>query len=302
MLWNFQSLRGFSLFALTKDEKLYVGLGDREATYPVKNGEIGKVREFYFDDETWTVRYLVVETGSWLSGRSVLIVPKFLGPVDRKKQTIAVSLTKEQVKRSPSINTDRPVSRQHEAEYLAHYGLLPYWRAPGGFGLGFSEAYYDPRLLAAPKSPSDAQRKKKKGDPHLRSSREVTGYRIEAGDGHVGHVEDFIIDDETWRVHYLVADTRAWWPGKMVLVAPSWIEKISWRSGEVSICLPRTVLRRAPEYDASLPVSAKYEQRLLSYYKKTATGAPATRRRPAKAAPKVKTLTAPDRKRASRKK
>ena len=288
MLWSFQSLRGFSLSALTRDETDYVDVISRDVTYPVANGALGKVRDFYFDDETWTLRYLVVETGSWLSGRSVLILPKFLGPVDRKKHSIAVNLTKEQIEKSPSIDTAKPVSRQHEAEYLSYYGAQPYWFA----------VYH---AIPLPPPAVETPRKKKKGDPHLRSSLEVTGYRIKANDGDVGHVEDFILDDQTWRVHYLVADTRDWWPGKKVAVAPSWIEKISWRSGEVSICLPRAVLQRAPEYDASRPVSAKYEQRLLRYYQETASGDPAARRRrPSKARPKVKSVPAPVRKRASR--
>ena len=300
MLWNFESLRAFSLSAPTKDEKLYVDSVSRDVTYPVTNGAIGKVRDFYFDDETWTVRYLVVDTGSWLSGRRVLILPNFLRRVDRKKQTISVSLTKEQVEESPSIDTDKPVSRQHETEYLSYYRIQPYWLASGG--LGFAEGLYDPRLLA-PLATSDTPRKKKNGDPHLRSSREVTGYRIEAHDGHVGHVEDFIVDDQTWRVHYLVVDTRDWWPGKMVLVAPAWIKKISWRSGEVSICLPRAVLRAAPEYDASRPTSGKYEQRLLGYYKPIGGRASAaTRPRPGKARPTAKRVIEPATRPASRKK
>ena len=286
MLRNFESLRGFSLSALTRNETDYVDVISREVTYPVANGALGKVRDFYFDDHTWTVRYLVVETGSWLSGRSVLILPKFLGRVDRKKQTIEVSLTKEQVENSPSIDTAKPVSRQHEADYFNYYGVQPYWLT-----------VYQPISFPAPAV--ETPRKKKKGDLHLRSSREVTGYRIEAGDGHVGHVEDFVIDDETWRVHYLVADTRDWLPGKMVLVAPSWIEKISWKSGDVSICLPRSVIERAPEYDDSRRISAKYEQRLLSYYEQTATDGSPTRQRSGKAARSVKPVTAPAGKRAS---
>ena len=281
MLWSFQSLRGFSLSALTRNETDYIDVISREVTYPVANGAIGKVREFYFDDHTWTVRYLVVETGSWLSGRNVLILPKFLGRVDLKKQKIEVGLTKEQVENSPSIDTAKPVSRQHEAEYLSYYGVQPYWLS-----------VYAPVPLAP--IAAETPRKKKKGDPHLRSSREVTGYRIEAGDGHVGHVEDFVIDDGTWRVHYLVADTRDWWPGRMVLVAPSQIEKISWKSGAVSICLPRSVIERAPEYDGSRPISAEYEQRLHDYYNALGTPASATaQRRPAKTPQGPKPARAP---------
>jgi hypothetical protein len=203
MLRTFRSLRGFSLAVQTAEKKSYADMAGRQVAVPVKDGEVGKIREFYFDDASWTVRYLVVETGSWLAGRNVLILPKFLGSVDQKNQTIPVSLTRKQVEESPSIDTDKPVSRQHESDLLSYYGAMPYWQNPGGF------AIYDPRLLTLP-SAREAQRKKMKGDPHLRSSRDVTGYRIQAEDGDVGHVEDFVVDDQTWRVHYLMVDTRDW--------------------------------------------------------------------------------------------
>ena len=264
MLQTFKSLRGFSLTAQAAEKKPATDTARRKVAVPVEDREIGKVREFYFDDATWTVRYLVVETGSWLAARSVLILPKFLGRVDRKKETITVSLTKKQIEESPSIDTEKPVSRQHETDLLSYYGAAPYWPTPLGF------AIYDPRLFAPPPE-IEAGRKKKKGDPHLRSSRDVTGHRIQAGDGDVGHVEDFIVDDQTWRVHYLVVDTRDWWPGKMVLFAPSWIKTINWRSGKVVICLPRAVLQQAPEYDAARPISADYEKRLAGYYRRPAS-------------------------------
>src|SRR6266852_859981 len=118
MLRPFRSLRGFSLAAQTAEKKSYADMAGRKVAVPVKDGEVGKIREFYFDDASWTVRYLIVETGSWLAGRSVLILPKFLGSVDQKNQTIPVSLTRKQVEESPSIDIDKPVSRQHESDLL----------------------------------------------------------------------------------------------------------------------------------------------------------------------------------------
>ena len=103
----------------------------RGCTLAASDGEIGTVREFYFDDEHWIVRYYVVNTGSWLMQREVLIAPRALSEVDQQGNTIAVNLTREQVRESPLAETDKPISRQQEAELHHHYGWEPYWSLTG---------------------------------------------------------------------------------------------------------------------------------------------------------------------------
>ena len=191
------------------------------------DGDIGKVDDFYFDDDFWTIRYLVAETGSWLLDRKVLISPFALGEVDVSRERFDVTLTKKQVEKSPDIDTDKPVSRQHEALYLDYYGYPYYW---GGDYLWGYMAY--PRLSEADLRRDETAQAKHEAayDSHLRSANSVTGYHIEATDGDIGHVEDFIIDGETWEIRYMVVDTQNWWPGKKVLVAPQWIDRVSWTS------------------------------------------------------------------------
>jgi len=78
------------------------------------DGEIGKVKEFYFDDRHWTIRYLVAETGTWLADRQVLISPYALSSVDKEAKNIAVDLTKKQIEDSPPLDSHKPVSHQYD--------------------------------------------------------------------------------------------------------------------------------------------------------------------------------------------
>ncbi len=239
------------------------------------DGGIGSVRQFYFDDEAWAIRYLVVDTGKWLIGRHVLISPISLGKTEWDAGVFNVSLTKDQIEHSPDIDTEKPVSRQHEADYLDYYGYPYYWyggglwgpRAyPAELGMGFPVragiATGDRQSVAK----SQGTSAKDQGDPHLRSTKEVIGYYIQAQDGDIGHVEDFIIDDETWQIRYIVVDTVNWWPGKKVLVSPQWIERLDWAQSKVYVDLRRETIKSAPEFDRSAPISREYEARLYRHY------------------------------------
>ena len=225
------------------------------------DGEIGNVDQFYFDDETWTIRYLVVNTGSWLVGRMVLISPISLGKVDWSAEQLEVTLTKKQVENSPNIDTHKPVSRQHEAEFLGYYGYPFYWGGTDLWGPVLHPADLSERTTAtAAEAPLKA--KEDSIDRHLRSTNEVSGYHIQAVDGEIGHVEDFLVDEETWSIRYMVVDTRNWWPGKKVLVSPQWIESISWEESKVHVDLSRETIKDGPEYDESAPVTRQYESEL----------------------------------------
>lgn len=241
------------------------------------DGELGSVDDLLFDDQRWIVRYLVVDTGGWLSGRRVLISPISITAVRWDDQRIDVALTQRQVEQSPDISTDLPVSRQKEQEYFNYYGYPPYWGGAGAWGAGWypgALAYPGavvPYTPVPPTSPATGQfPTQDEGDPHLRSTREVDGYTIQARDGDLGHVADFLIDDESWALRYLVVDTRTWWPGKQVLITPRWISEVSWAEQRVRVDLPRAVIKRAPEYDPAVPLSRDYEARLHAYYKQPA--------------------------------
>lgn len=204
--------------------------------YPIlaSDGEIGKVDEFYFDDEEWRIRYLVVDIGKWLSGQRVLISPAVLGQPNQMTHVLPVTLTQEQVNDSPDIDQDKPVSRQPKIEYWPGLGIPT---NPGVAG-----------LYAAAQSVADKD-EEHKPDPHLRSTREVIGYHIQARDGQIGHVEDFIVDDETWKIRYLVVNTRNWLPGKKVLVEPRWVDRVSWAGSKVFVALLRASIKDKPGYD-----------------------------------------------------
>ena len=230
------------------------------------DGEIGEVLDFYFDDERWAIRYLVVDTGNWLPGRKVLISPVALGPADRSQQTLQVKLRKEQIENSPGIDTDKPVSRQYETSYYDYYGYPYYWGGPYLWGpVALPGGVGAPPRDAGEIEAAAAREHEQSNDPHLRSAGEVTGYYIEANDGDIGHVEDFIVDDEDWAIRYMLVDTKNWWPGKKVVVSPSWIERVSWADSRVYVNDSRDNIRQAPEYQPDA-LNRSYETKLHQHY------------------------------------
>ncbi len=223
------------------------------------DGEIGRVKQFLFDDQHWAVRYLVADTGNWLTGRQVLISPYALGVVNGEAHDVLVALTRRQIRESPSLNTDAPVSRQFEERYYDYYGWPVYWSDQYMWG-PYPSIERDPEKL------STSNRGGKPWDPHLRSTHDVAGHHVHATDGEIGHVDDFLIDDETWAIRYLVVDTRNWWPGKRILVSPRWIESISWPEARVSVSLSRQAIRNAPEYNEESLPTREYETTLHGHY------------------------------------
>ncbi|HMA65614.1 MAG TPA: PRC-barrel domain-containing protein [Chitinispirillaceae bacterium] len=224
-----------------------------------RDGEIGKVDEFYFDDQYWVVRYLVADTGNWFTGRQVLISPYALGEVNFSKHNITIGLTKKQIEESPSLDTDLPVSRQFESDYYDHYGWPRYWTGSNMWG-----------MFSTPNSNVENWKKitqlNKAWDPHLRSTNKVSGYGIHAEDGEIGHIKDFIIDDTTWAIRYLIVDTQNWWPGKQVLISPEWVEQVSWEEKKVVVNLMRETIKLAPEYIEDALPTRIYEIGLHQHY------------------------------------
>ncbi len=230
-----------------------------------KDGELGTVDQFYFDDESWAIRYLTVETGGWLGGRQVLISPFSVVHTDWQAKRLDVALTKKQVENSPDIDTHRPVSRQHEAEYLGYYGYPFYWGGPYMWGPGFYPADALIPADASTEAMADRIRRESK-DSHLRSTEAVSGYHIEASDGEIGHVDAFLLDDDAWAIRYVEVATRNWWPGKKMLISPAWIERVSWLDYKVYVGLTREAIRSGPEYFESAPITRDYEDRLYLHY------------------------------------
>ena len=245
------------------------------------DGTIGHVTDCYIDDKTWAVRYLIVNTGSWLSSRKVLISPIAVDHPDWTERVLPVSLTKEQVKNSPDIDTDKPVSRQHERQYLGYYGYPYYWAGDGlwgagaypgmmlmGLGDGGSESAY--RHAQAQDARAEAKDEESaRGDPRLRSCNALMKYHVEASDGGMGHVQGLLLDDDTWAIRYLVVDTSNWWLGHQVLIAPRWIQAINWLDATVSVHLTQQAVKDAPLYNSAVPFSRDQEMALYQHHSRT---------------------------------
>jgi uncharacterized protein YrrD len=215
-------------------------IGNRmEAT----DGEMGKVEEFYFDDQAWIIVYLVVKTGNWLSGRKVLISPYALIRGKDRSGAFPVNLTKEQIRNSPDIDTELPVSRQQEIALHQYYPWQSYWET--GFYEGGIWGIVTPSV--ANPLPIEVVG----GDPHLRSTHAIAGYHIETMDGELGHLRDFIIDDETWHVEYLVIEMHSWLTDKQVLIARKHIKEIQWATSKVLVDLTSYALENSPAYEES---------------------------------------------------
>ena len=232
------------------------------------DGRIGTVSDFLFDDRTWRFRWLVVDTGTWLSGRKVLIHPSAIGKSDDERQELAVALTRAKVEGSPDLLQDQPVSEQIEFRVYDHYGWDPQWGGTGFFdassiGAPLPSTYYDGRER---RQRDEMVARSHEGDPHLRSIAKVTGYHVHASDGGIGHVEDFLVDNVGWDIRYLIIDTRNWWPGEHVLLAPYAVKAISWSKHRVELNVARDRVRSSPPWKPLDTVEEAYEKRLHGHY------------------------------------
>jgi uncharacterized protein YrrD len=242
----------------------------RDFNIEAKDGSLGTVSDFLFDDSTWKLRWMVVKTGGWLSGRKVLIHPSAVVSVESEARQVNVSLTKHQVKDSPDILQDRPVSRQMQNDLYGYYGWDPLWGG-GLFGGNFgaiasplsAPAYFGTAAMRdAERDGADLDQ----GDTHLRSIAEVTGYHVHATDGDIGHVQDFLIDNVSWGIRYLIVDTSNWWVGQHVLISPFAVQSVDWSERHVRLDLTKEKIKSSPSWNPSNVVDGDFERRLHNYY------------------------------------
>jgi len=243
-----------------------------------KDGEAGSVNDLFFDDQDWVIRYLVVQTGNWLASRKVLISPYSIGKPDWKNKRLPINSSKQQVKESPDVATDMPVSRQFEVTYADYYRYPYYWEGTGLWGDGV----YFPTLLGSDYAGDGTmgrvraeiaedyvraeESRHETDDPHLRSCKAVVGYHVHATDGELGHISEMLVDEETWAIRYLVVDTSNWWMGQKVLVPPQWITDINWADSKVSINLTRETIKNSPHYDTTAELNRQHEEALYKHY------------------------------------
>jgi len=202
------------------------------------DGDIGHVKDFYFDDKTWMIRYLAVDTGTWLTGRLVLLAPHALGKLNQFEKTLHVRLDKKQIENSPSIESHLPVSRQYEAEYYRYYGWPAYWDAEAAWGLGGF-----PMVVPAPHVPPPHRE-----DKHLQSTRSVNGFQIQTVDGVIGTVSGFMVDDRSWAIRELIVETGHWYSGKEILISPSMIKHINYENSSVEVKLTKVDIQQTAEH------------------------------------------------------
>jgi hypothetical protein len=258
MLRDVKDMRGFAI----------------EAT----DGALGHVRDFYFDDEAWVIRYLVVETGSWLSNRKVLVSPYSMDEPNWTLEKLPVQLTREQVRASPSIDTDKPVSRQYEMNLGGYYAYPNYWGGAGLWGAAYCPLIMykglgkqgagsdDVAVQGGRERVAHRAAEHSDDDPHLRSCNAVIEYHIHATDGDVGHVQGMLVDEKSWAIRYLIINTSNWWLGHRVLVAPQWITKVSWVDRQVIIDLTRQAIKECPHWDPALLPDRPQEARVYQHY------------------------------------
>ena len=213
------------------------------------DGDIGHVKDFYFDDLNWAVRYLVADTGSWLAGRQVLISPHAFGSLHQAGKVLRVNLTRKQIEDSPSIESHKPVSRQYEEDYYRYYGWPYYWEGDGIWGgmRGFPVLDVPPKFGSA-QPPAATGPKASRPDAHLRSTQAVNGYHLQATDGIVGHVCDFLMDDQSWAINQLVIKIGHRFTGKEVLVPVSKVNHISYDESKVFMKMTTDDVERSTEY------------------------------------------------------
>jgi hypothetical protein len=228
------------------------------------DGHIGHVKDFYFDDQNWAIRYLVADTGSWMPGRLVAISPHAFGDLYQGGKVLLVNLTRQQIENSPSIESHKPISRQYEEAYHRYYGWPFYWQGGQLWGMSaFPVVPSPPRRL--PKEQSIAKNgKQEPGDSHLCSAKAVIGYHIQAADEVIGHVADFVIDDKNWAIQHVVVDTRHWLPGTRVMISPSQINRISWDESKVHVDLTKEAILGSPVFDPASFGIVEHDPRILT--------------------------------------
>ena len=236
------------------------------------DGGIGTVVDFLFHDVTWKVRWLVIDCGTWLTGRKVLIHPSVISRADLEQRQFVVALTKAQVEGGPALLEDQPVSQQMENQLYTYYGWDPLWAGPDLAaipGAMASPLMAPPYLGLGSTGEAEAHGEGSSSpgsNPHLRSVVEVTGYRVRAVDGEVGHIENLVIDDADWSVHYLVVDTRNWWIGKRVLISPIAVKAIDWSDRHFELDVSREQVKASPPWNPLDAFSSLDAERLHRHY------------------------------------
>jgi hypothetical protein len=233
------------------------------------DGDVGTVQDFYFDPETWDLRYIVVTAGDWLDEQRMLISVEAVHRPDWEAETIRTSLTRQQIEDSPDVDLTTSVSAESLSDLHAYYGWT-WWGGPGVQpGPVVTPMLVPPPPMAEEeKGTTSSEQTEVDEEPRLRSVRGVSGYRIHAKDGDIGYSTDFFVDTANWDIHYMLVDTGTWLSGREVLVSTDWIEEMRLGERRIHVDLEREEVRNSPEYDFEGPVDREYETLLHQHYRR----------------------------------
>jgi hypothetical protein len=229
------------------------------------DGDIGHLEQFYFDDRDWKIKYFVVDIGTWLHGKKVLMLPSAITGVDAPTRTIITAFTKQQVQESDDIGKHKPEGLEQPHDYFLYLG----W--PHYVANALSDSEHGPVPGGAPdpvKGKISEHSIRAAYDEHLRSSKVVSRYHVMAVDGEIGQIEDGTVDDQTWTIQYLVSTVRTWWSAKRVLLPTEWIRLVSATESNVYVYLTRNSIATAPAFDPEKPLTLGLENDLHRHYRK----------------------------------
>ena len=240
-------------------------------SYPVEalDGHIGTVKDCLFDDHFWTWRHLVVDTGNWLPGRKVLISPLHLQQpeVGMSVHHFPINLTKSQIEACPDLAADEPVSRRHETELASYYKHAPYWLVSDIFEPGRPERFDDFYDEHSVKQKLEHKEKLKEIEAcHLQSAKEVFGYHIDAKENEFGYLDDLIVEDQTWKILFMVVAAHKWLPGRKFLIDIDWVFHFDWQNKSATVRLSREEIESSPVYGPHQPINHDYLGKLYDYY------------------------------------
>lgn len=233
-----------------------------------QDGRLGLIHDLLFDDNSWAVRYVVINTRTWLPGRKVLLAPLEIKQTDWPGHQIKIDKTRTQIEQSPPLSEHEPVSRQRESDLADYFDWPRLWGGADPLGpdtpMGVGADPSSPENEASPTTLA----KEPDGDPHLRSCKHILRYELTAEDGQIGDIEDLIVDDREWQIRYLVArvDSVKWITRAHFLIAPDWIRELDWKTRHLSVDLTRDQIESCPEFEPTEPINRRLEERLYDYY------------------------------------
>ena len=227
------------------------------------DGELGMLQEHVFDKDAWTVRYLLVKTGPWLDNRDVFISPIALGSIDEERKCIQVKLKQGQVAGSPHVNIHKPVSRRYEVAYYNYYGWPVYWGAGGRWG---NELYAKELFDVAPFVEAPGSHEEQERTTNLMNTGGIKGYRVFARDNRIGTVEDFIMNDESWAIRYLVVNGTGLKAPRQVVLSPLWFSDLSQAERMMTLDFSIKDIESSPQYDPTRVMHRGDELALFQHY------------------------------------